>query len=155
MEPNIFFQELLSQEKIKKNITFPTKTVWLKGENVDVEPESFDYVVAAHVLCSVDDVGQVVTQIKRALKPGGTYYFLEHVAASPDTTEYIWQQALQPLITIVGAGCKFKELWQDIDERTFLKGYDVQLRKENFPMSLAFFSPHIIGKATKPTRQMF
>lgn len=124
----------------------------MKGENVDVEPESFDYVVAAHVLCSVDDVSQVVHQIKRALKPGGTYYFLEHVAAAPETRDYIWQQTLQPLITIIGAGCKFKELWKDLSDRALLAGYDVDLKRDNLPMSMSFFSPHIIGTARKPAK---
>jgi len=37
------------------------------------------------VLCAVADPGQVVSEIRRILRPGGRYVFLEHVVA-PDGT---------------------------------------------------------------------
>lgn len=150
VEPNTYFQDLLAQEKLKKNITFPTRTVWLKGENVDVEPESFDVVVGAHVLCSVDDVAQVVYQVKRALKPNGEYIFMEHVAEKDlSSWNSFYQQLAQPLITIVGNGCKFKALWNDLNENSLLKGFHVTSKELELPMSLPFFSPHLIGAAKK------
>jgi ubiquinone/menaquinone biosynthesis C-methylase UbiE len=149
VEPNTNFKEKQEEEKIIKNITFPTRTVWLKGENLDVESESFDYVVGAHVLCSIDDLASVLKQVKRALKPNGSYYFLEHVAAKRDSSWYIWQQVLQPLFTIVGNGCRFKELWNDLSEYSLLKGFEVELSHHDYPMAMSFLSPHIIGKAKK------
>ena len=59
VEPNEFFQLKIEENRLAHGLTFPTSTVWLKGEHVDVEPESFDAVVGTHVLCSVDDVYQV------------------------------------------------------------------------------------------------
>lgn len=149
VEPNTNFKERLESEKLKKNISFPTSTVWLKGEDYDVDAGSFDFVVATHILCSIDNIPGVIHQIKRALKPNGKYYFMEHVQANPSTTEYIWQQVLQPIITLVGNGCKFKEIWKDIDEKTLLKGYKIEMEHKDLPMSLSLFSPHIIGHATK------
>ena len=85
VDPNQHFGESFKENIAKNNVSFSTSTVWLQGENadgdVDVQAESFDYVVGTHVLCSVDDVDQVLRQMGRALKPGGEIVFMEHVAA--------------------------------------------------------------------------
>ncbi len=38
-----------------------------------------DFVVSTLVLCSVPDLRRVLAQIRRCLKPGGTFLFIEHV----------------------------------------------------------------------------
>ena len=48
------------------------------------------------------------------LKPGGTYYFLEHVTAT-DPVLHFWQTVFSPVFRIVGNGCEFRELWSNID----------------------------------------
>ena len=63
VDPNVNFDGAVSEQWTKHNLSFPTSVVWLKGENVDVEPESFDVVLATHTLCSVDDVSQVSDQL--------------------------------------------------------------------------------------------
>ncbi len=59
VDPNTNFDGAVSEQQQKHNLTFPTSIVWLTGENVAVEPNSFDVVVATHTLCSVNDVSQV------------------------------------------------------------------------------------------------
>ncbi|NIV75570.1 MAG: methyltransferase domain-containing protein, partial [Gammaproteobacteria bacterium] len=44
---------------------------------------SFDTVLTTHVLCSVSDQGAVLAEVRRVLRPGGRFLFLEHVAAAP------------------------------------------------------------------------
>ena len=51
--------ESIELQKQKYNISFDTRLTWLKGEDIDVENESFDAVIGTHVLCSVSDVDQV------------------------------------------------------------------------------------------------
>lgn len=149
MEPNSFFAADLADEKVRHNITFPTRTVWLRGEDLDIEAESFDYVVGAHVLCSVTDTWEVLRQVRRALKPGGQFLFLEHVAAERNTPLFFVQVLLQPFMFIFGAGCQFRELWLDLQESAALPGFDVNLQKRDLPMPLPFFKPHVLGSATK------
>lgn len=151
VEPNPFFQEKLASEKIARNVTFPTSTVWLKGENVDIEPASFDYVVGTHVLCSVDDVRTVLRQVSRALKPGGVYYFTEHVAAQQSDPVRNWQQIVAPMLYVVGNGCQFRSLWNDISATTGLPGFDVKLEfvDASKDVPIFFIAPHIVGTATK------
>jgi len=149
VEPNDYFKEKIQHETEVFNIGFPTSTVWLKGENVDVEPESFDYVVGSHVLCSVDDVNQVLKQVSRALKPGGTYYFLEHVPAAEGTALLGWQDFFAPLFFVVANGCSFRRLWENLDSNAGLPGFDVTLEHVDAPFPLPLIVPHIVGYATK------
>jgi len=149
VEPNNYFDADLVEEKIKHNITFPTKTVWLRGEDLDIEPESFDFVVGAHVLCSVSDTWEVLRQVRRSLKPGGQFLFLEHVAAEQQTPLFFAQVLLQPFMFIFGAGCQFRELWLDLQESAALPGFDVNLQRRDLPEALLFLKPHVLGFATK------
>jgi SAM-dependent methyltransferase len=148
VEPNTFFSEALDASGQKYGITFPRRLVWLNGENVNIEPSSFDAVVMTHVLCSVDDSVQVLRQADRALKPGGTIYLMEHVAAgSKDRTMRWLQTALAPFLYIAGNGCSFKETWKDIT--TALPGYHVAIEHLDLPIPLTPLAPHIVGTATK------
>ncbi|NMN95141.1 class I SAM-dependent methyltransferase [Antrihabitans stalactiti] len=49
------------------------------GESIPFPDDSFDSVHVGLVLCSVDDVGATLTEIRRVLKPGGRLVVLEHV----------------------------------------------------------------------------
>jgi SAM-dependent methyltransferase len=149
VEPNEFFQEKIAAEVVKMNISFPTKTVWLRGENVDIEPASFDYVVGTHVLCSVDDVSLVLRQASRALKPGGVYHFMEHIAAKEGSTLYFWQQVFEPLLYVVANGCKFKTLWNDLSASAGLPGFDVTVEFMDSKIPIPLFVPHLKGLAVK------
>ena len=43
--------------------------------------DSFDVVVVTCVLCSISDVAKSLEEINRVLKPGGRFYFLDHIGA--------------------------------------------------------------------------
>ena len=66
----------------------------LKGEALDLAAHSVDAVVGTLVLCSVDDPRRVLAEILRVLKPGGRFFFLEHVAAMGGTHLKRFQRAL-------------------------------------------------------------
>ena len=55
------------------------------GDAIDLDDQSTDAVISSLVLCTVADPGQVLSEIRRILRPGGRYVFLEHTAA-PDGT---------------------------------------------------------------------
>lgn len=50
-----------------------------RAEALPFSSESFDHVVCALVLCSVEDVAQSLAEAHRVLAPGGRLHFLEHV----------------------------------------------------------------------------
>jgi len=53
------------------------------GENIPLADDSVDEVIATLVLCTVTDPEKVLTEIRRILRPGGTFRFVEHIAAHP------------------------------------------------------------------------
>ena len=148
VEPNNYFEPFISENKKNSNVTFPTKLVWMDGENVAVEPNSFDFVVATHVLCSVTDVDQVLRQISRALKPGGKYYFIEHVTSREENSAMWWLQRIAaPVFHIVGNGCTFRHLGDNIN--ALKSQFDISMEYIQAPVSLPIIRPHIYGVATK------
>ena len=68
------------------------------AEALPFEDGSFDTVVASLVLCSVDDQDRALTEMRRVLRPGGRYLFMEHVrsedpgrARRQDRWEGVWK----------------------------------------------------------------
>lgn len=53
----------------------------LDGESIDVADGVADGVVGTLLLCGVEDPAQVVREAHRVLKPGCSYFFIEHVAS--------------------------------------------------------------------------
>jgi SAM-dependent methyltransferase len=74
------------------------------GERLPFAEARFDTVVTCLTLCSVTDVPQVLAEIRRVLKPGGQFLFLEHVL-SEDAGVRRWQGRLNPVQKVVGVGC--------------------------------------------------
>ena len=75
------------------------------GEKLPFPDASFDTVITTHVLCSVSDQARVLAEVRRVLRPGGRFLFIEHVAAHPGSGTYRWQRAVNPLWRRVGDGC--------------------------------------------------
>ncbi len=79
-------------------------TARLPAESLPYDDGSFDTVVGSFVLCSVDDQERSLAEIRRVLKPGGHYLFLEHVR-SDDPTLARRQDRLEGLWRAVCFGC--------------------------------------------------
>ena len=83
------------------------KTEWIEAsvEDLPFESGSFDTVVATFVLCSVHDVMRALTEIRRMLRPGGRYLFLEHVAASEGSLLLRLQRGIEPMYRRISGNC--------------------------------------------------
>jgi SAM-dependent methyltransferase len=53
------------------------------AETIPLPDASVDEVICSLVLCTVDDPDAVLSEIRRVLRPGGRFRFVEHVAARP------------------------------------------------------------------------
>lgn len=74
------------------------------GEALPFADASFDTVVCTLTLCSVQDQMQTLSELRRVLKPGGTYLFAEHGRA-PDPAVVRMQQRIDPLWKRIMGGC--------------------------------------------------
>ena len=68
--------------------------VGLQGGAIDLPDASVGTVIASLVLCSVDDPALVLAEVRRVLQPGGTFRFVEHVAAPRGTALHVLQAAV-------------------------------------------------------------
>jgi len=64
------------------------------ADDTGLPDNSVDWVVCTLVLCTVADPAATLSEIRRILRPGGRFVFVEHVAASPGS----WLRRIQELV---------------------------------------------------------
>ena len=74
------------------------------GGRLPFEDNNFDGVVTTFTLCSIGDVLSALAEIRRVIKPNGSYVFLEH-RRSDDPRIAKWQDRLNPVQRVVACGC--------------------------------------------------
>ncbi|MGB3472758.1 MAG: class I SAM-dependent methyltransferase [Erythrobacter sp.] len=74
------------------------------GESIPFPDGFFDTVVCTFTLCSVQDAAQVLSEIRRILRPEGRALFLEHGRA-PDRNVARWQDRIEPVWKRMAGGC--------------------------------------------------
>ncbi|ELT95057.1 hypothetical protein CAPTEDRAFT_123758 [Capitella teleta] len=123
----------------------------------EIDSGSVDVVIATHVLCSVDDIKQTLKEIKRVLRKGGKYIYMEHVAAR----ESNWLHYLQCILSPVWRWVLICRL--DVDARQHIEGAGFASQKDEyfivgqlepiFSMFTIIWShvtrPHLFGVAIK------
>jgi ubiquinone/menaquinone biosynthesis C-methylase UbiE len=107
------------------------------AEELPFEEERFDCVVSTWTLCSIQEAGRAVSEIRRVLRPGGRYILLEH-GLGDDPGVQRWQRRLTPLQRRVADGCR---LDVDIEALIRSRAWD-KVRVERF---LLEGTPRIVG----------
>lgn len=74
------------------------------GGRLPFEDDSFDGVASTLTLCSISDVPSALAEIRRVLKPFGSFVFLEH-GRSDDPKIARRQDRFNPIQKFVGRGC--------------------------------------------------
>jgi SAM-dependent methyltransferase len=65
------------------------------AERTGLPDHSVDTVISSLVLCTVTDPAEVLAEVRRILRPGGTFRFVEHVAAPAGSPTRALQRALR------------------------------------------------------------
>ncbi len=95
----IDFSEKMLQIAKRKLIKFGKRNITLKqmdAENLKFKDDSFDYVVATCVFCSVPNPIKSLKEIRRVLKPTGELIMIEHVLSNNPIIALI-EQIYNPL----------------------------------------------------------
>ena len=142
-EPNTHMHSYLrdTAEKTGHAVAIHAATL---GE-LALDEASVDAVVSTLVLCSVPDVAATLAEIRRVLRPGGRFYFIEHVAAPHGTWLRRMQRVIKPAWRLVADGCRpDRETGRVLEEAGFA---DVRYERFDLDQPFSVVKPHIIGIA--------
>ena len=103
VEPNPYMYRSLRLAADRRKIELEVRAVI--GEQIDLPDASADAAISSPVLCTVANPGQVVSEVRRVLKPGGRYSYLEHVAAEEGTVTRRVQRSMRRPWTWLFEGC--------------------------------------------------
>jgi ubiquinone/menaquinone biosynthesis C-methylase UbiE len=117
------------------------------AENLPFDDGSFDTVVSALVLCTVDDPRRSLAEARRVLVEGGELLFIEHVRSHGRRLAW-WQDRLVRPWGAVFGGCHPNRPTADTlaDAGLWIE----QLDRERFPKSPPWLRPLIRGVARRP-----
>jgi ubiquinone/menaquinone biosynthesis C-methylase UbiE len=119
----------------------------LTGERLDLPSEQFDSVLSTWTLCTIPDMAAALEELRRVLKPGGSFHFVEHGRSSDDGVRR-WQHRIEPIQKRVGGGCHLtRRISESIEEAGFrIEKLDTYyFEGEPRPFGYTFE-----GRATKP-----
>jgi SAM-dependent methyltransferase len=101
--------------------TVPVEFVGIDGEALPLEDDSADAVLSTFTLCTIPDAAAALGEIRRVLRPGGTFHFLEH-GLCPEPKVARWQHRLTPIQRRLAGGCHFD---RPIDDLVSASGLEI------------------------------
>ncbi|HEU5428592.1 MAG TPA: class I SAM-dependent methyltransferase [Actinocrinis sp.] len=121
------------------------------AEQMPLADASCDAVVVSLVLCSVPDQQAAFNEVRRVLRPGGEFRFMEHVR-SRSRAAALGQRALDATVwPLLGAGCHCS---RETGEAVAAAGFQVStMDRFRFPPRRYLPDPtasHVLGLARKP-----
>lgn len=99
----------------------PIEYAGLSGERLELESESADAVLSTWTLCTIPDLTLALAELRRILKPGGRFHFVEHGHA-PDPKVAHWQRRIEPVWKPLAGGC---HVTRHISERVADAGFSI------------------------------
>lgn len=87
-----------------RGLGFPLSLHCGPAEALPFANASFDTVVSTWTLCSIPDPSAALVEMRRVLRPGGNFLFVEH-GLSPEPGVARWQHRLTPLWQRCAGGC--------------------------------------------------
>jgi ubiquinone/menaquinone biosynthesis C-methylase UbiE len=144
VEPNRYMQPYLEKEVKRLGMQIDLRAGL--AHQLPVEDGSVDAVVGTLVLCCVHDPLLSLKEVIRVLRPGGRFFFIEHVAARRGTRLRFLQGCVKRIWRLIGDGCHpERETWLTLEAA----GFD-RLTYERVVAPSLIVSPQIVGTAGKP-----
>ena len=136
-------------EGAAQSASVPIRMLAGVADELPLEDESADAVVASLVLCSVPDQSRALAEIRRVLRPKGELRFYEHVIPRCQPKRLLLQAIDRSgLWPAIAGGCHPA---RETTEAIMQAGFDIQ-EIERFGFSAQRFEPlipHILGTARR------
>lgn len=91
-------------ERRRARSSVPVDRVGLDGLAVAAEDASYDAALCTFTLCTIPDPLAALAEVRRLVRPSGTFRFLEHGLALDERTQR-WQHRLDPWQQRFAGGC--------------------------------------------------
>lgn len=127
IEPGHLQEKLVAERSV--NLAMPVEIFRNRAEALPWEGNRFDCAVSTWTLCTIRDPLRALSEIRRVLKPGGKFIFLEH-GRSDDPKIARWQNILNPFQRLFACGCHLNRL---IDRLIEESGFAIE-RLDRFVM---------------------
>jgi SAM-dependent methyltransferase len=122
------------------------EVVEASAEQLPFVDGSFDTVVSALVLCSVDKPALALAEVRRVLRPGGRLLFLEHVR-SRSWRLALWQDRLERPWRAFADGCRCN---RDTEALLEAAGFRLELHSRGALRGLGpLIRPLVVGSAVR------
>jgi len=126
----------------------PVEYIGLDAQRIPLPDDSVDSVLTTWTLCSIPDAGAALAEVRRVLRPGGTFHFAEHGhAPAADVKVIRAQHRLEPLHRRVLGGC---HLTRPIDQLITASGLTLTALKTYYRPGPKPTSYTYEGQATNP-----
>ncbi|HEX5730673.1 class I SAM-dependent methyltransferase [Microbacterium sp.] len=143
IEPNRHMHALLQDAAHRRGVQLDLRE--RMAEATGLPDDSVECVISSLVLCSVQDPGAVLAEVRRILRPGGTFRFLEHVVAEDGTPTRTAQRILRRPWAWTFEGCSCE---RDLETAVRAAGFQ-SVAVERYRLHSPFlpFNTHIAGTA--------
>jgi len=121
-----------------------TKVLRARAEELPFPDDSFDTIVSTLVLCGVDDQELSLREVRRVLRPGGRFMFMEHVRSDEPKVARMQDRMNGVNRFVVRCDCNRATL-----DTIEAEGFTVtKLERTELPKAPPFARPLIVGVAT-------
>lgn len=124
----------------------PIAYAGLRGEHIDLADNSCDGALCTFTLCTIPGVEQALAELRRVVRPGGKFHFLEHGLA-PDEATRIWQNRLEPMQLRLADGC---HLTRDPGDLVRAAGWEIEFLHSEYTKGPKPWVYMTFGQAVNP-----
>jgi ubiquinone/menaquinone biosynthesis C-methylase UbiE len=79
-----------------------------KAEVMELDDNYFDTVLMTYTMCTIPNLSQALSEIKRVMKTDGRLVFCEH-GASPEQQVFKWQNRVNNVWSKISGGCNINK----------------------------------------------
>ena len=102
-------EELLEMARKKAKVeAMDVQFLNAKAEAIELDDNYFDTVLMTYTMCTIPNLSQALSEIKRVMKTTGRLVFCEH-GASPEQQVFKWQNRVNNIWSKISGGCNINK----------------------------------------------
>lgn len=146
---NDFFHSYLKENMKTSKATLERHEVGNAEDMSELfEDETFSCVVCTKLLCCVDNE-KTLREIMRVLKPGGRFYFMEHIIEEPWTFTRIFQILFSPIWQNLIFSCHIDRQTDEVLKKFGFDNFSMEIWDRPLPTKYFFARRTCIGHGDK------